>query len=119
MRRALRAPHAEREAAALGVDLNLVPVHELARQQLDRQHVLNLPLEEPLQRTRPIGGVEALVRQVLASGVGDADHELATLQPALEHADLNVHDLSDLVPAERNTMISSTRFTNSGRKVAR
>src|SRR5437773_2283035 len=101
VRRALRAPHPEAEAAAFRVDLHLVTLRDLAGQQLDRQHVLDLPLQEPLQGTGPVRGVEPLGGQVLASRVGEAERDLAPLQPALEHTDLDVHDLGDLVPAER------------------
>src|SRR5205814_9809437 len=60
----------EHERPVAGVGLDPVAIGELTVEQAKRQLVLDLLLDEPLQRTRAVRGIEATLCQELPGLVG-------------------------------------------------
>ena len=73
------------------------PVVDLARQQLERQLVLDLALDQPLQRARAERRVVALVGQVLRAASVRRHGELALRQPRAQDRSWMSHDGLDLL----------------------
>src|SRR5207248_11008013 len=93
--------HAELEAARSVVDRDLVSLAAVAGEQLHGELVLNLALDQPLQRPGPVARVVSLVRDMRAGAVGQHDPQLALREPLLELPKLDVHDPRDVLAAER------------------
>ena len=107
-----------RRARRPRVDDHLVALADLARKQLQGQRVLDLALDQALQRPRAVRRVVPLLRQILARGVGQAERELALGEPRLQRPSwMSTIPAICSRPSGSNTTISSTRFTNSGRNV--
>src|SRR5439155_25530121 len=73
---AFEAPEGQTPVRAVPVDLDQVPLFHLAGQEPHGQGVLNLSLDQPLQRPRSIRRVIALGGQVVPCCWGDLDGEL-------------------------------------------
>src|SRR6187549_191708 len=61
-----------------------VAVDELPLEQHHRERVLDLALDEPLQRTGAEGRVEALLGERVQDGVVDLERDAAVLEPLAE-----------------------------------
>src|SRR5439155_22372140 len=95
-----RSKDPEHETLLGRVDLDRVAVVDLAGQELHRQGVLDLALDQALQGTGPERRVESLVGEPHARRIRQGERELATGQSRLQHLKLDLDDLRDLVAAE-------------------
>src|SRR4029078_705420 len=70
--------HPERELVLLrgDVDLDLVPLGELAEEELLRERVLDVALERPLQRARPVRLVVPLADEEVGGRLGEPEGDL-------------------------------------------
>ena len=97
------------------------PRMELAGQDAARERVLELALDRPAQRPRAVDRVVALPREQRERGIGhlEADAVLSASRRSTWATSSPVISRSCDSSSGRKTMISSTRFRNSGRKCSR
>src|SRR5207253_1917250 len=86
--------------ARLALSQPLVAAAHLAVEELERQRVQEPLLERALQRARPVDRVVALRRQELLGPRGQLQRDLALRQPPAQPAQLDLHDLGQLLAAE-------------------
>src|SRR3989440_7778847 len=91
----------DHELVVLDVDHHRVPVAVATFEQPDGQAVADLALDEALERSSPVHGVVAAPGQPGPSRVGHLEAEAAVGQAPVELAQLDIHDLGDVVLGER------------------
>jgi len=108
---------AEGDGSIEGVDDDRVAFVVDALEHRERQRVLEPALNDPLERARSEVGVEALARQLRRRAGRDLEREAAFGQSVSEPTQLDLDDDRQVLSlSERKRMMSSIRFTNSGRK---
>src|SRR5512132_1899090 len=91
----------DRQRAVRDVDPHGVALVELAGEELDRERVLELPLEQPPKRPRAERGIVALAGEQVVRPVGELEGEFALGEPCRESAHLDVDDLPKVLARER------------------
>ena len=81
--------------------VTVVALGELAGEDPSRQGILELPLERPPQRPRPVDRVVALPREVAERGIGHFQVHAGLGQPALHAGGQQSDDLAQLRLVER------------------
>ena len=85
---------------------------ELSFQQRQRQRVLQVLLDRPLERPRAVGRVVARLGQEVARPVGEAQRQPALGQHPVEPAQLDLHDLAQVGPrqaVERHDLVDAVQ----------
>ena len=82
------------------VELNRIALAVVPFEQLVRKHVFDLVLDHATQRARAEHLVEALLAQVVEQGVGGLERDLLAAQVVAHVAELEVHDLADVIGLE-------------------
>src|SRR5580765_359411 len=98
---ASRLGRVDRQRAVHDVDPHGVALVELAGEELDREGVLELPLEQPPKWPGAERGIVALARQQVVRSVGELEGEFALGEPRRQAADLDVDDLPKVPTRER------------------
>src|SRR5271169_2485457 len=91
----------ELKAARTGVDNHFGAVADLAGQQLAAQRGFQLTLDHPPQRTRAVNRIVAAFGEVVARLVGQIELDLALAQPLPQLAELDIHNLAQLLLGQR------------------
>ncbi len=104
-------------ACRVGADDDDLAGAELLVEQTLRQGVLDEALDGATQRSGAERGVVALVGDEALGGRGELDADALAFELLLGAGDHEVDDLGDLgLVSSWNTIVSSMRFRNSGRK---
>ena len=80
----------------VGVDPDGVARRELALEQSPGQRILDEPLDRPLERARPEGGIRAFLHDQLSGGRGQVDRQVLLGQPAIQPAQEQLDDLFEI-----------------------
>src|SRR5439155_4530075 len=88
---------AEDQGPVARVRLDVVAVGELAVEQPNRQLILDLLLDQALQGTRPVRGIEASVCQEFPRLVGQRQRDGPLGQPLLQAPQLDIDDRSEVI----------------------
>src|SRR5580698_1738105 len=91
----------EGEPAVPDTDPYRVPRREVAPQDVLRQRILDLLLDGPFQRPCTIDWVEPRLPEQVAGRLIQNDVQITVLQALAQVGQLDVHDLADLLGAER------------------
>src|SRR5262249_4152524 len=93
----LRSPRLERKPFLTRFDLNQIAVSELALQDALSQRILNVSLDQPLERSGAVHRIISLPRQPVASIRTGLQMDLAIFQPLVELSYLNIDNLLQLI----------------------
>ncbi len=74
------------------VNRETISVREIARQDQASQRVLDLALDEPLQRTSTVDRIIAVAGQLLTGLLGDLDRDTTLREPLAQATDLDLRD---------------------------
>src|SRR6188508_3884812 len=90
----------ESERVALDDDADDVAGAEIAAQDTLCERILQLLLNRPLQRPRPVDGIETGLRKPVARSRIEDEADVALGEPPLQILELNVDDLADVLLLE-------------------
>src|SRR5207302_6503390 len=82
----------EHESAVAAVHADRVAFAEIAFEHPQRERIEDAALNRPLERTRAVDRIIALMYEELPGGIGQSDANLALLEAARQAADLNIDD---------------------------
>src|SRR5512135_2934515 len=86
---------AEDQPTVAGIGFDACAVRELALQQLESELVLDLALDEPLERARTVRGIEATFCQEFPGFVREHERDAPLAESLLQAAQLDVHDRAE------------------------
>src|SRR5918996_643699 len=90
----------QREVVTVAYDPDRVSLVEPALQQLQRDAVLQLALNDALERSRAVDRIVALLREQLAGFGGDLELEVPLRQQLLQPDELEIHDPHEVGPGK-------------------